>query len=146
MSHCPARTVCVCLNGKSLGIRQRYYEVKGRMELIACSTEYLRWFYFHGLIAPTLLCGPGLWNSVNIPLCLPTVPLSKYQRWVSLIGAPACLSITHLQCDTLKTAWTSDVKMEDPTRLPWEINVKITQQPSDIGDEWIEWLSVFEWN
>lgn len=55
-SLCVSLRVCVCS------------WLKARMKLNACSTGYLCWLYFHGMITSTLLCGCGPWDSVNIPL------------------------------------------------------------------------------
>lgn len=62
------------------------------------STVYLGWFYFQGMIISTFLCGRGLWDSVNIPLYLHTVPMPEYQR-----RGAALLSIAYQQGDTLET-------------------------------------------
>lgn len=75
--HCECACVCSWL--------------KAWMKLNACSTEYLCWLYFHGMITSTLLCGCGPWDSVNIPLYLHTVRLTEtgLSDW-------CCIVINHL--------------------------------------------------
>lgn len=111
------------------------------MKHVASSTEYLCWFYFHGIITSTLLCGRGPWNSVkNTPLPItqsPCLTTRDGAQWLVLLHA-----YQSTICNVAPRKLPKQVIWRNtPTRLRRVINVKITQTAFRHW-RWIDWLNV----